>query len=205
MSRSPCGDMAFARCHNRSCCPTVVAGSQTPGSTAGYRSAYSGRSRASRMVCCTEPPSLSDLVTRRVYCWPINGRSNRPTRKGEVIRDSPRNLGVAAEPVRGSEELRRPYPILIYAASLSDLRRRSQVVRQRSAKPPFVGSIPTGASGTLPSQLLSVVCLLQVSYVNLVHLKHCLHDPVCFLSIFVLQHFAQRRRNDLPRQTIFVS
>src|SRR3954452_11863503 len=26
------------------------------------------------------------------------------------------------------------------------LRRRSQVVRQRSAKPPFVGSIPTGAS-----------------------------------------------------------
>ena len=30
--------------------------------------------------------------------------------------------------------------------SLRSFRRRSQVVRQRSAKPPFVGSIPTGAS-----------------------------------------------------------
>ena len=40
----------------------------------------------------------------------------------------------------------RHYPMLLYVASLSVLRRRSQVVRQRSAKPPFVGSIPTGAS-----------------------------------------------------------
>src|SRR5215204_3270058 len=36
--------------------------------------------------------------------------------------------------------------MLLYLARLSVLRRRSQVVRQRSAKPPFVGSIPTGAS-----------------------------------------------------------
>ena len=33
-----------------------------------------------------------------------------------------------------------PYRLIIPS------RRRSQVVRQRSAKPPFVGSIPTGAS-----------------------------------------------------------
>ena len=38
-SRSPCGVTALARCQSRSFCPTVVAGSQTPGSTAGYRSA----------------------------------------------------------------------------------------------------------------------------------------------------------------------
>src|SRR5215218_6237212 len=38
------------------------------------------------------------------------------------------------------------YPMLLFLARLSVLWRRSQVVRQRSAKPPFVGSIPTGAS-----------------------------------------------------------
>src|SRR5215218_10590714 len=38
------------------------------------------------------------------------------------------------------------YPMLLFLARLSGLWRRSQVVRQRSAKPPFVGSIPTGAS-----------------------------------------------------------
>ncbi len=40
----------------------------------------------------------------------------------------------------------RHYPMLLFLARLSVLWRRSQVVRQRSAKPPFVGSIPTGAS-----------------------------------------------------------
>src|SRR5262249_42722723 len=46
-------------------------------------------------------------------------------------------------------------------------RRRSQVVRQRSAKPPFVGSIPTGASAlsrvmvmSLGSRLLPGAALL---------------------------------------------
>jgi hypothetical protein len=37
------------------------------------------------------------------------------------------------------------YRMSLYLATLSVPRRRSQVVRQRSAKPPFVGSIPTGA------------------------------------------------------------
>jgi hypothetical protein len=47
----------------------------------------------------------------------------------------------------------RHYPMLLYLATLSVLRRRSQVVRQRSAKPPFVGSIPTGAFRDSPRHL----------------------------------------------------
>ena len=54
------------------------------------------------------------------------------------------------------------------------------------------------------SELSCVVRLLQAFYVNFVHFHHCLHDPVCFLGIFVLQHFAQSRGDDLPRQAIFV-
>lgn len=40
------------------------------------------------------------------------------------------------------------------------------------------------------AELSSVVCLFQAFHVNFIHLKHCLHDPFCFLSIFVLQHLA---------------
>src|SRR5690348_18511565 len=44
------------------------------------------------------------------------------------------------------------------------LRRRSQVVRQRSAKPLFVGSIPTGASGKEPARAgLSRFCPLPTA------------------------------------------
>ena len=41
--------------------------------------------------------------------------------------------------------MRLPQEVL-YCGRSRIYRRRSQVVRQRSAKPPFVGSIPTGAS-----------------------------------------------------------
>ncbi len=51
------------------------------------------------------------------------------------------------------------FPEKPQAASLSGLRRRSQVVRQRSAKPPFVGSIPTGASLARLKSLLGTLWL----------------------------------------------
>jgi hypothetical protein len=110
--RSPCGVAAVARCQSRSCWPTVVAGSQTPGRTPGYRSAYSGRSRASRTLSCT--------------------------RSSLDVRSSSGNRGRSSIMVA---HIAAPARVL-----LSHPRRRSQVVRQRSAKPPSVGSIPTGAS-----------------------------------------------------------
>ena len=75
ISRSPSGVCALARCQSSSCWPTVVAGSQTPGSIAGYRSANSGRSRASRMLCCTEPPMTA--VIDLTFLVASNGRQIR--------------------------------------------------------------------------------------------------------------------------------
>ena len=48
------------------------------------------------------------------------------------------------------------------------------------------------------AKLSPVVRLLQGGYVKPVHLKHCLHDPFCFVGVFVSQQFAQNRGNDLP-------
>src|SRR6476660_1684641 len=46
---------------------------------------------------------------------------------------------------RGSAALER-LPKSLWRITIAVPRRRSQVVRQRSAKPPFIGSIPIGAS-----------------------------------------------------------
>lgn len=51
------------------------------------------------------------------------------------------------------------------------------------------------------TELFLVVRALQAGKVNLVHLKHGLHDSLRFFAIFVAQHFAQSRGNDLPGQT----
>jgi len=40
------------------------------------------------------------------------------------------------------------------------------------------------------AELALVVRLLQTFYVNLIHLKHRLHDPFCFLRIFIMQQFS---------------
>ena len=62
------------------------------------------------------------------------------------VEDPPRNCAGSGGWARGSA--RRRFSLLGFAAGgyFRALRRRSQVVRQRSAKPRFVGSIPTGAS-----------------------------------------------------------
>jgi hypothetical protein len=43
--------------------------------------------------------------------------------------------------------------------------------------------------------------LLQFFDVELCHLEHGLHDAIRFFVVFVVQQFAQNRRNDLPRHT----
>lgn len=53
--------------------------------------------------------------------------------------------------------------------------------------------------------LRAVVRPLQSGNVNLAHLKHCLHNPSCFLRIGVAQQFAQRGGDDLPRYAEFVA
>src|SRR4051812_18655943 len=72
------------------------------------------------------------------------GRREAPRRGFWAL--SGADLRVPAE----EPSLRRSGGFLLknYRAKLlaHNIRRRSQVVRQRSAKPPFVGSIPTGAS-----------------------------------------------------------
>src|SRR5262249_30674743 len=38
----------------------------------------------------------------------------------------------------------------------------------------------------------------QLGDIDLPHLKHCFHNPFCFLWFPVIQHFAQCGQNDLP-------
>ena len=61
-------------------------------------------------------------------------------------------------------------------------------------------------SSMMRSSLLraSFVGAGQSRNVDLAHLQHGLHDPVRFRVILILQHFAQNRRDNLPRHPEFV-
>src|SRR5439155_17674756 len=64
--------------------------------------------------------------------------------------------------------------------------------------------IPPRPQQPVPSLLSSVVGLLQAFDIDLGHLQHRLHDPVCLGGVFVPQQLAQNSGNDLPRQAILV-
>lgn len=113
MSLSPRGVTDLAKCQSRSCCPIVVAESQTPGLTPGYRSAYSGRSRACRTFSCTltsfrwdcgprvsqRGPSFTIPMVMRAYLGRRKGASGGPSlsfRSRESGRVAEGALGVAS-------------------------------------------------------------------------------------------------------------
>src|SRR4030095_1325042 len=39
---------------------------------------------------------------------------------------------------------------------------------------------------------------------NLLHLEHCLHDPIRFLFVWILQQLHEDGWHDLPRQAVFI-
>src|SRR5213593_2084197 len=72
---------------------------------------------------------------------------------------------------------------------------RSRCRRIRATLWWFAGAC--GYDGTL----LPFVRSLQSCDLNLLHLKHCLHDALRFFGIAVAQHFFQGGGDDLPPQT----
>ena len=59
--------------------------------------------------------------------------------------------------------------------------------------------------GGLASRILMLlVGLFQFLDVDLVHLKHGLHDALGFLRVFVAQHFTKSGGDDLPGEAVFV-
>src|SRR2546422_722958 len=115
---------------------------------------------------------------------PLLLRGARPPGPGGRLRPGPRVRGRVREAVAA---LSGGHGVPI---------RRAQPLR------PGNGPVSPASSGPVPSphrpvreltrrRSFPVVCLLQPLDIDLFHLQHGLHDPVCFLGILVAEHLAE--------------
>ena len=116
------------------CWPIAAAGIQTPGWIAGYSDAI-----------LRPQPGLADGSLQH------HASSRSRYLRGREIPKQSRRMALMVAQIGDSASVPEPQDSrglrrATRGNRLPVLRRRSQVVRQRSAKPPFVGSIPTGAS-----------------------------------------------------------
>ena len=114
------------------------------GNLAGKGWAWASHSHAACAKCSDGEPGLQRRVAPAGHYQGTRAFNGEWSRRISLRATSPPFLPprVATKRSRRTQDLQNPKRL----ATLPFRRRRSQVVRQRSAKPLFVGSIPTGAS-----------------------------------------------------------